>query len=194
MLHLASATRDDWLAEALDHLPQVLVDHAHCEKKAASTALNLIFRYVDQVDLVGALSPLAREELDHFEQVLELLHQRGIAFGRLEPSPYASRLHKAVRKAEPGRLLDTLLCCALIEARSCERMQVLAGGLERAAEPELAAFYRSLLASEARHFATYTDLAAARFGRDAVAARLDQLARHEATCLDEPSPAVRLHS
>lgn len=199
MLHLASRTRASWLAEALDHLPTVLVDHAHCEKKAASTAMNLIFRYVDQVDLVQALSPLAREELEHFEQVLERLAAHGVPFGRLEPSPYASRLHKAVRKAEPERLLDTLLCCALIEARSCERMKLLADGLQaRSAEaPQLgplADFYRSLLASEARHFATYTDLAAVRFGREATARRLDELARHEALCLDEPSPEVRLHS
>ena len=194
MLHLASETRDDWPAQALAHLDQVLVDHAHCEKKAASTAMNLIFRYVDQPDLVAALSPLAREELEHFEQVLEILDTRGISFGRLEPSPYAARLHKAVRRAEPHRLLDTLLCCALIEARSCERMKLLGGALDAAGQSELAAFYRSLLASEARHFTTYTDLAAVRYGRDAVSRRLAELAAHEAGCLAEPSPAVRLHS
>lgn len=194
MLHLAAPTRADWLPQALAALPAILVDHAHCEKKAASTAMNLIFRYVDQPDLVAALSPLAREELEHFEQVLALLPARGLALQRLEPAPYAGRLHAAVRKDEPQRLLDTLLCCALIEARSCERMKILADGLAAAGEGELAAFYRSLLASEARHFSTYTDLAAARFGRAETMARLDALAAHEAAVLATPGPEPRLHA
>jgi len=194
VLHLAAPTRADWLVSALDALDLILIDHAHCEKKAASTAVNLIFRYVEAPDLVSALPPLAREELDHFEQVLVLLRSRGIPLRRLEPAPYAARLHAAVRRGEPERLYDTLLCCALIEARSCERMSLLARGLEDRGEAELAAFYRSLLASEARHFSTYVDLCAARAGRAATAARLAELALHEATCLAEPGPELRLHS
>ncbi len=176
-------TDASWLRGALLRLDEVLIDHAHCEKKAASTAINLIFRYVDQGPLVAALSPLAREELEHFEQVLGLLAARGLVLRRLEPAPYAARLHAAVRPAEPERLLDTLLCCALIEARSCERMTLLAQGLTEQGELELADFYRSLLASEARHFSTYTDLAAHAFGREASRARLAELAQHESTCL-----------
>lgn len=191
MLHLAAPTRESWLPEALAHLDILLVDHAHCEKKAASTAMNLIFRYVDQVELLGPLSALAREELAHFELVLDLLSARGIPFGRLEPSPYAGRLHAAVRKAEPERLLDTLLVSALIEARSCERMKILAEGLP---DPRLASLYRSLLASEARHCSTYLDMARERFGEEATMTRLGELAEHEARVLSEPGGPFRMHS
>lgn len=191
MLNLAAPTRPDWLDEALDHVDTILIDHAHCEKKAASTALNLIFRYVEEPALLAPLSALAREELEHFELVLGVLRARGIPFRRLEPSPYAARLMEAVRRGEPGRLLDTLLCCSLIEARSCERMKLFADGLPDA---ELAALYRSLLASEARHHHGYVDLAAGLFDRDVVRARLAELAVHEAEVLTRPSPDVRMHS
>lgn len=190
MLHLASETRPDWLAQALGALPTILIDHAHCEKKAASTAMSLLFKYPKNQAMLVPLSELAREELEHFEQVLALLRQRGIAFDHLEPSPYAAGLHKAVRKNEK-RLLDTLLCCALIEARSCERMKLLAEGLQDA---ELAQFYTGLLASEARHHVMYTDLARNYFPDDEVADRLRELARHEAQVLSTPGPEPRLHS
>ena len=191
MLHLASDTRDSWLPEALAQVDLILLDHAHCEKKAASTALNLLFRYTDEPRLVRPLSELAREELEHFEAVLDFLQERGVAFRRLEPSPYAARLHKAVRKGEPQRLLDTLLCCALIEARSCERLKLLSENLP---DPVLAAFYKSLLASEARHFSTYTDLCRSFFPVAEVEARLDELAAYEASVLEEPAAELRLHS
>ena len=191
MLHLAAPTRPDWIAEALDHLDVILLDHAHCEKKAASTAMNLIFRYVERPRLMRPLSELAREELEHFELMLTHLSARGLAFRRIEPSPYAGRLMKAVRKDEPGRLLDTLLCCALIEARSCERMKLLA---EHLPDAELAALYTSLLASEARHHHGYVELASTLFDRETARARLRELAAHEADVLRQPSPAVRLHS
>src|SRR5947207_3219211 len=126
MLGLAAPTDPAWAERAIAGLPTVLLDHAHCEKKAASTAVGLIFRYPDKTALIAPLSRLAREELGHFEEVLALLARRGIAYGRLEPSPYAGSLMAIVRDREPLRLLDTLLCCALIEARSCERMQILA--------------------------------------------------------------------
>ncbi len=191
MLHLASETRDDWLPEALDNLELVLLDHAHCEKKAASTAMNLMFRYADKPRLMRPLSELAREELEHFEVVLGHLESHGVPFRRLEPSPYAGLLHKAVRKQEPKRFLDTLLCCALIEARSCERLKLLSEGLP---DPQLAAFYTGLLASEARHFSTYTDLCRAYFPVDEVEARLTELAAYEAEVLARRGPEIRLHS
>ncbi len=191
MLHLAEPTRATWLPHVLSYPEIVLIDHAHCEKKAASTAVNLIFRYVEHADLVAHLSALAREELEHFELVLSWMRARGIDLVRLEPAPYAGRLHAAVRRGEPHRLLDTLLCCALIEARSCERMKLLSEALP---DPDLAAGYRSLLASEARHFTTYVDLAADLFGRAQVEPRLAQLALHEAACLADPGPEPRLHS
>ena len=148
MLGLAAPSSPEWLARALAHLDEVLIDHAHCEKKAASTAVSLLFRYPDRAAMLPVLSALAREELAHFEQVLALLAKRGIAYGRLKPGPYATELLAAVRPQEPERLVDTLLCLSLIEARSCERMRLLS---ETVDDTELAAFYRGLLASEARH-------------------------------------------
>jgi tRNA-(ms[2]io[6]A)-hydroxylase len=191
VLHLASATSADWLARALAAMDVVLVDHAHCEKKAASTAINLIFRYQDRADLMAPLSALAREELEHFELLLGVLARRGIAVQPIVPSPYASRLYQAVRKGEPNQLLDTLLCCALIEARSCERMRLLAQALP---DPDLAALYGSLLASEARHHQAYLDLCHAHFDRDVVRLRLSELASHEAAALAGDAATVRLHS
>ncbi len=191
MLHLASETRSDWIDEVRADIDTVLLDHAHCEKKAASTAMNLIFRYADKTVLLRPLSELAREELEHFELMLGVLEARGVAFDRLRPSPYAGRLLKAVRPDEPERLLDTLLCCSLIEARSCERMKILGDELD---DPELAALYRSLLASEARHHTLYTDLAAALYGRETVKPRLAELALHEAQVLEEKSFMTRMHT
>jgi tRNA-(ms[2]io[6]A)-hydroxylase len=190
VLRLASETRADWVAEAAAAVPTLLVDHAHCEKKAASTAMNLIFRYVGRTGLMAPLSALAREELAHFELVLRVLEERGIPFVRLEPPPYAARLMAAVRPAEPARLVDTLLCCSLIEARSCERMRLLS---EHLPDPALAGMYRSLLASEARHHQSYVDLALDIAPRAEVLARLDALAEHEAAVVAERSPAFRFH-
>jgi len=191
VLRLAEPTPDGWAEGVIASLDTILLDHAHCEKKAASTAMNLIFRYQTDPGLMAPLSELAREELRHFEQVLVLLEERGIPFAPLQPSAYASRLHKAVRRSEPERLLDTLLCCALIEARSCERMQQLAEALPDA---DLAAFYRSLLASEARHHATYVDLAIERFGRQPTLDRLAVLARRESEVIAALPSEARLHS
>jgi len=191
MLRLATHTEPGWAERLLPQLSTVLIDHAHCEKKAASTAMNLIFRYQHDAGLMRPLSELAREELRHFEQVLALLGERGIPFTPLQPSGYAAGLHKAVRRAEPDRLLDTLLCCALIEARSCERMQLLAGALP---DEPLARFYTSLLASEARHHAMYVDLALERFGREATLARLAVLSEHESQVIGSLPHEPRLHS
>lgn len=191
MLDLASETPDAWVADAVRDLDLVLLDHAHCEKKAASTAINLIFRYQDHPALVRPLAALAREELEHFEQVLGILEGRGVEFRMLAPSAYAARLHAAVRKAEPEKLLDTLLVCALIEARSCERMKRLADALGDAPEGRM---YRSLLASEARHFHGYVEMAIDNFGRDVARGRLHALADHEASVLSGEAEPLRLHS
>jgi hypothetical protein len=135
LLNLAAATQPSWIACALSDLDALLVDHAHCEKKAAGTALNLIFRYPQHTFLHRPLSALAREELTHFEAVLQRLEARGSGLRAQRPAVYAGRLRKAARAHEPARLLDTLLCCALIEARSCERFQILADALEDRARP-----------------------------------------------------------
>ncbi len=191
MLNLAAPTAPDWAERVLGALDLVLLDHAHCEKKAASSAMGLIFKHQDRPEVLRPLSELAREELEHFERCLALLQARGIAFRRLAPSPYARRLHAACRGEEPGRSVDTLLVCALIEARSCERMKILA---ERVPDAELAAFYRDLLASEARHHTTYVDLAARFADRGEVSERLRALARHEAEVLATAPAEARLHS
>ena len=202
VLHLRSHTPEGWASWALAHLDEILLDHAHCEKKAASTALNLIFRYTQHEPLVEPLSQLAREELEHFEQVLGHLRRRGRAFVRLSPSTYASRLMEACRGEEPRRVLDTLLCCSLIEARSCERMQRLHAALAARvqagaddADPALAELYEGLLASEARHHATYVELARGlEVATEAeLRARLGELAEHEAWVVARTSGQARLH-
>ena len=186
-----STTDRAWALRALAHLDEILVDHAHCEKKAASTAVSLLFKYPDRPALLAPLSRLAREELAHFEEVLTALAARGIRFRHQMPSPYAAGLQRAVRSREPERLLDALLCSALIEARSCERLRLLAGALDDAALAEL---YRGLLAAEARHHQTYIELATTVAPLRQVHERLSALAAHEASVLAAAPPLPRLHT
>lgn len=152
---LGCETPDSWISEAVKQQDVLLIDHAHCEKKAASTAMTLMFRYVDRPDLLNKMSRLAREELIHFEQVLELMDARDIQYGHLSSARYAGGLRDHVRTSEPGRLIDILIIGAYIEARSCERFAKLAPFLD----DELAKFYRSLLKSEGRHYQDYLGLA-----------------------------------
>jgi tRNA-(ms[2]io[6]A)-hydroxylase len=191
MLHLASTTDSGWLGRALSDLDELLLDHAHCEQKAAGNAISLLFRYPQHAFLMAPLAALAREELAHFQQVLERLAERGARFRPQRASPYAGRLRSVVRGPEPGRLVDTLLCSAVIEARSCERFQLLAEGVPDAG---LAAFYRGLLASEARHHQVFLELAEELAPRDEVLGRLDAIASHEADVLAGSPPLVRLHA
>ena len=191
MLNLCSPTQPRWLATVNDHLEEILIDHAHCEKKAASSAMNLIFAYVDQVPLVLELSTIVNEELDHFRQVLDQLAHRGMSFRRLTPSSYGQRLNDLVRKNEPARAVDRFLVAALIEARSCERFALLR---EHIADHELAAFYDSLFESEARHYATYVQMARHFASPDAVDARLAELAQAEAAIIAEGDELPRMHS
>ncbi len=191
MLSLASTTGRAWVERACAHLDEILLDHAHCEKKAASTAVSLLFKYAERRELLVTLSQLAREELGHFEQVLAQLAAHGVAFRHQVPSPYAGQLMKAIRAREPERLVDTLLCSALIEARSCERMRLLADALD---DPALASLYRGLLAAEARHHETYVELATAVAPDARVRTRLRELALHEAAVLASAPPIARLHA
>ncbi|HEY8153475.1 MAG TPA: tRNA-(ms[2]io[6]A)-hydroxylase [Myxococcota bacterium] len=191
MLELAAATDPAWAPRALAHLDELLVDHAHCEKKAAGTAVQLLFRYPQHAALLAPLSKLAREELVHFEQLLALLAERGLAFGRHRASPYAGRLRERERTREPERLLDTFLCCSLIEARSCERFGLLA---DAAPEPALADFWARLLDAEARHHGIYLGLARRIAPEAEVMARLRELAEHEAAVLAEAPFSAHLHS
>jgi tRNA-(ms[2]io[6]A)-hydroxylase len=189
---LKAPTPRAWFAAAPDHLDELLLDHANCEKKAASTALALIFAYPDDFLLARQLSRLAREELRHFEQVQKHLESAGIPYRRLRPSRYAEGLRAAVSSAEPARRLDLLLCGALIEARSCERFE----GLVPCLHEPLSGFYRGLQESEARHFTLYLGFAK----RHAAAqdldldSRLSALADVEADLATAPDTAFRFHS
>lgn len=191
MLNLHSATSPDWLARAESRLDEILLDHAQCEKKAAGTAMNLMFSYPDDAEFSREMSAIVVEELDHFRQVLDLLQARGIAYRRVRPSRYGARLHELVRGVEPQRAVDRLLVAGLIEARSCERFDVLRRGI---ADRELADFYDRLFESEARHHATYVRLARLLLDEDRVQHRLQELAAEEARIIALGDDAVRMHS
>ena len=187
-----TATPEAWLEEATGRLPELLLDHANCELKAASTALGFLYRYPDNIELAQRMSRLAREELRHFEQVRSIMDEMDVPFERLTASRYAGGLRDAVREREPEKLLDMLLIGALIEARSCERFARLAPRL-----PErLGNFYAGLLASEARHFEHYIAFARSVSDVDAESfdARLDALKSIEATLITEPDEQFRFHS
>ena len=191
MLSLQSASDARWLAQVDAHLDEILIDHAHCEKKAAGVAMNLLFSYVDHVPLARAMTEIVNEELSHFHLVLGLLERRGIRFRKLSPSSYGQRLHAVVRKEEPARAIDRLLVAGLIEARSCERFAVLR---DHVADAELREFYGSLFESEARHHATYVRLACDVAPEETVRERLHWLAAQEATIIAQGDPVARMHS
>jgi len=189
---LRAATPAAWYEAAVADPATLLLDHANCEKKAASTALALMFTYADDTALCRQLSRIAREELRHFEQVAQLMQQLGVAFRRLAPGRYALSLRRAVAVHEPQRRLDLLLVAALIEARSCERF---AGLVPRLVAP-LAGFYARLMASEARHRGFYLGAArqhAVASGLDAEA-RLEVLAGLEAALATDADAELRFHS
>lgn len=190
---LLTPTPPAWVDYAVLHVDDLLIDHANCEKKAASTALSLLFAYADDRRLSTALSRLAREELRHFEAVQKMLEALGIAHRREAPGRYGTGLRAAVRTRDPGRKLDLLLVGALIEARSAERFKLL---VPRLAEP-LAEFYAGLERSEARHFELYLNLARAADaseGHNESAERLAVLAQREAELATTPDPIFRFHS
>ena len=184
-----------WLDAAVSDLPTLLIDHAECEKKAAGSALSLIYRYPQHYDLCAAASRFAREELRHYEIVARLLRVRDVAHQRLAPSNYAAGLRSCVRSAEPGRLLDTLLVAAFIEARSCERFGMLTTRLDDiGSEPDLTDCYARLLAAEARHAKTYLRLARQVDVHDEIDARIATIAQVEWQLINSPAAALRFHS
>lgn len=191
MLSLKTSTSPRWLEIVEANLDEVLLDHAHCEKKAAGTAMNLIFAYVERVELVKALSAIVMEELDHFKLVIDLLDERGVRFRRLKPSNYGGQLAQLVRTQEPAKAVDRLLVAGLIEARSCERFALLK---DRLSDRALAAFYQGLFESEARHHASYVQLARLFAGEAEVDRRLDELAAAEAEIIDRGDLLPRMHS
>lgn len=186
---LPCPTPPEWVGLAPSRLDVLLIDHANCEKKAASTALNLMYRYEEHAPLMMRLSKLAREELRHFEQVLAILNRRGIDYRPIPSARYAGGLRSLVRTSEPGRLIDLLIVSAIVEARSCERFEALIPVLDE----ELAGFYGSLLKSEARHFTVYLDFAA-RFAEGAIDDRVDVFLEREQELIEQPDPDFRFHS
>lgn len=186
---LAASTPDAWVDAAVLRWQEVLVDHANCEKKAASTALALIFAYPEDVPLTVALARLAREELRHFEQVQRAMTELKVPFQRQRPGRYGAGLRAHVRTSETGRKLDLLLAGALIEARSCERFRLLAPRLHK----PLSTLYEQLSHSEARHFELYLDFARA-MAPEEWRARLAWLAAREAELATSPDGNLRFHS
>jgi tRNA 2-(methylsulfanyl)-N6-isopentenyladenosine37 hydroxylase len=186
---LLAPTPAEWTEAAIRQWPDLLLDHANCEKKAASTALALMFTYPEDRALGAMLSRLAREELKHFEQVQSLMQALGVGFRRQRPGRYAAGLRAALRTADPGRKLDLLLAAALIEARSCERFRLLAPRLPGA----LGALYAELERSERRHFERYLEFA--RLVAEAEwRPRLAALSRREAELATAPDTELRFHS
>lgn len=188
---LKAPTSQAWIDQALANLDQVLLDHSHCERKAAGIAIKLMFLYPGDRPLVEALTDIAQEELSHFKQVNQWLERLGIPLRPLAAGPYGARLRKQVRPNDPERKLDLLLVSALIEARSHERLGLLG---EHCPNAELGRFYRSLMASEARHYGVYWVLANNEFGSEVVTPRLEELATVESEILATLHPAPRVHS
>lgn len=192
MLGLRSSTGPDWLEQVDRNLPSILIDHAHCEKKAAGTAMNLLVAYgSDRPQICRELSDIVVEELDHFRQVLDLLEARGIRYVSQKPSSYGRQLNDLVSKAEPDRAVDRLLIASLIEARSCERFSLLRDHLQDAV---LAEFYGGLFESEARHHSTYVQMACQFAPAEVVRVRLDVLAAAEAEIIAPRDALPRMHS
>ncbi|MET0984898.1 MAG: tRNA isopentenyl-2-thiomethyl-A-37 hydroxylase MiaE [Steroidobacteraceae bacterium] len=187
---LRAPTAATWFQRAAENWRELLLDHANCEKKAASTALSLIFTYADDMSLCTQLSKLAREELKHFEQVQKMMRVLGVPFARMSPARYAEGLRRAMRRDDPERLLDLLICGALIEARSCERFE----GLIAQLSSPLRELYSDLAHSEARHHLMYLRLAEERFGAPAMQGALARLSTVEAELATGPDAEFRFHS
>jgi tRNA-(ms[2]io[6]A)-hydroxylase len=186
---LSCQTPTAWVEAALENQQILLIDHANCEKKAAATAMNLMYRYVDRAQLLQKMSQLAREELLHFEQVVKIMEEKGVKYEHIGASRYASSLRQGIRTHEPARLVDTLIVGAFVEARSCERFAKLAPKLDA----DLQNFYLSLLRSEARHFEDYLYLATLYADED-VSKRVVFFAEREAELITKPDSEFRFHS
>jgi tRNA-(ms[2]io[6]A)-hydroxylase len=178
MLCLQNASNPEWIIAAAANLNEVLIDHAHCEKKAAANALSMVQRYPEKEKVVLEMIFILKEEWEHFEMCFQELQKRGIVFSRDKGDGYAQQLSQLVSKQEPMRFLDLLLVDALIEARSCERFSILSKCEE--IPLDLRQFYQSLLASEAGHYRLFTDIAREYFPPDQVKLRLTELAAAEA--------------
>ena len=187
---LPCQTPQRWVECAIQNQSLLLIDHANCEKKAASTALNLIYKYTDDFVLLNKMSRLAREEMRHFEQVIAIMQRRKIAYYHISASRYAAGLRSLARSEEPYKLADILIVGAFIEARSCERFARIARHLD----DELCRFYESLLKSEARHYRDYLNLAENLIGQEALSERLSAIADREQKLIQASDTEFRFHS
>ncbi|HAT6349094.1 TPA: tRNA-(ms[2]io[6]A)-hydroxylase [Legionella pneumophila] len=187
---LKTKTPEAWLNHAAANIPLLLLDHAHCERKAAGTAINFISKYPEKAELVAIMAPLAREELLHFEKVIDIMKQKGIVYSPLQPSDYASNLHKHVTNKDGiERLCDQLIIGAIIEARSCERFSSIIPYIE---DQDLARFYRTLVKSECRHFEEYLHLA--KFYGGSVDDRISEFLTIENAFILSDDVVFRFHS
>jgi len=183
-------TPEAWVQWALQEPEILLIDHANCEKKAAGTALNLMYKYIDNFDLLNKMSKLAREELRHFEQVIAIMAERGVPYKPVSASRYAAEMRKPIRTFEPAKLVDTLIVGAIIEARSCERFEKIAPLLDA----ELQKFYLSLLKSESRHFQDYLKLAKQASEDGEIQERVDFFLELERSLIESEDGEFRFHS
>lgn len=186
---LPCETPQPWLNCALQNIDTLLIDHANCEKKAAATAMNLMYRHVDRPQLLVTMSRLAREELAHFEQVVLELKKKDINYIRLGPSRYAAGLRQHIDNSSLNGLVDTLIIGAFVEARSCERFARLGPLLD----PDLGKFYLKLVKSEARHFRDYLTMAKQQAGSD-IEERVEFFADKERHLVLSEDPVFRFHS
>ncbi|HHS2898062.1 TPA: tRNA-(ms[2]io[6]A)-hydroxylase [Legionella pneumophila] len=187
---LKTKTPDAWLNHAAANIPLLLLDHAHCERKAAGAAINFISKYPEKAELVAIMAPLAREELLHFEKVIDIMKQKGIIYSPLQPSDYASNLHKHVTNKDGiERLCDQLIIGAIIEARSCERFSSIIPYIE---DQDLARFYKTLVKSECRHFEEYLHLA--KFYGGSVDDRISEFLTIENAFILSDDVVFRFHS
>lgn len=190
---LLCTTPQAWVDHALQNLDVLLIDHALCEKKAASTAISLMHRYPQYDELLDKMTALAREELQHFKQIISLLRERKVPYQNISPSHYAGKLRKHLRTSELGHFIDGLIFGAIIEARSCERFAALVPGLVAQGELELASYYCSLIKAEARHFEGYLYLAEL-YTDEPIAPRVAALLEAEQQLILSPDTQFRFHS
>ncbi|QQS36328.1 MAG: tRNA-(ms[2]io[6]A)-hydroxylase [Ignavibacteriales bacterium] len=177
MLCLKNSTNDEWIRTAISNIDAVIMDHAHCEKKAAGTGMSLLSSYPEYTEISLTMSDLIEEEIGHYRSVIQILNSKGITLGKDKGDPYVKELMTHLRTSEPGRMLDRLIVSGLIEARSCERLQLLG---ENIPDDELKEFYKDLAASEAGHYVTFIKLAKLYFDDKEVQVRLDELSTIEA--------------
>jgi len=190
MLCLKNNTNPSWIEAVKNNLLVTISDHAHCEKKAANTGMVLLNKYPDKTDLGYAMCELIEEEIGHYRSVLQILEQMGHQLSRDTGDPYAKELFTIVRKNEPERFLDHLLVAGIIEARSCERLQILAENID---DTNLRKFYKDLADTEAGHYVTFTNIARNYFDKETVKARLDEMTDFEANIISNLTNEPTMH-